>query len=164
MSVVSAKVYSDKIVMAADSQVSYGNYKDTSGNFAKMRRINDVLVGGAGSLEELSLMWHYMGTHNPSGNSLKDILEYLVEFRRWKKDLTGDSSFENNLLIAYNGKLFSAYGIAVVEISNFDSVGCGMKYANAAMYLGHTPREAVRVACELDCFVGEPILEEIMLK
>lgn len=165
MSVVSAKVYSDKIIMAADSIVTYyGENKDTRGDFLKMRKINDVLIGTAGSATEASLMWHYMSTHNPFGATEKDVLEYLIEFSRWKKDLTGDCDVNNEYLIAFNGKLFRAHGIFVIEIRDFASVGHGMFYSNAAMYLGHTPREAVKVACEMDCFVAEPIIEEVILK
>ena len=165
MSVVSAKVYNDKIVMAADSQVTrYGQYKDTTGNFSKLQRVNDVIIGVSGNVEECSFLWHYMGTHKPAGNSVKDILDYMIEFSRWKKELTGSSSVNNTCLIAFGGKLFVVYGITVMEVKDFDSVGCGYMYANAAMHLGHTPREAVKVACDLDCFVGEPIIEEVMLK
>ena len=45
MSVIAAKVYADKIVMAADSiVVFYGEYKDTTQDFIKMHKANGVLV------------------------------------------------------------------------------------------------------------------------
>ena len=165
MSVVCAKVYNDKIVMAADSiVVRYGSDKNPSGSFLKMRRINDVVIGTSGSAEEASLMWHYMATHNPFGATEKDVLEYMIEFSRWKKDLTGSSSVSNDYLIAFSGKLFRVNGIFVTEIREFESIGHGMCYSNAAMHLGHTPKEAVKVACDLDCFVAEPVIEEVILK
>lgn len=163
MSVVCARVYKDKIVMAADSiVVKWGENKDISGNFLKMRRINDVLIGSSGGATEASLMWHYMATHNPFGSTEKDVLEYMVEFSRWKKELTGDGKVENQYLIAFGGKLFCVYGIFVTEVKEFESIGHGMFYANAVMHMGHSPREAVKVACDMDCFVAEPIIEETM--
>ena len=163
MSVVAARIYSNRIVMAADSiVVKYGEYKDTTQDFIKMHKANGVLVGVSGKVSEASLLFHYLETHKPATGTEKAILEYLIEFVRWKKELTGDATVSNQCLLAFEGKLFQVYGITVLPVRDFASVGHGLFYANAAMHLGHTPREAVKVACDLDCFVSEPILEEIM--
>jgi len=45
------------------------------------------------------------------------------------------------------------------EIKDFAAIGAGEDFANAALYLGHSPEEAVKVACELCCFVSEPIVK-----
>jgi hypothetical protein len=34
----------------------------------------------------------------------------------------------------------------------------------AVLYMGNAPRDAVKVACELSCFVAEPIIEYAMQK
>ena len=34
--------------------------------------------------------------------------------------------------------------------------------ALAALHLGHSPKEAVQVACDLTNYVGEPIKEEVI--
>jgi hypothetical protein len=52
----------------------------------------------------------------------------------------------------------------VHEVFDFISIGAGEDFANAALYLGHTPKEAVKVACELSCYVCEPIKEFQMSK
>lgn len=159
MSVVAAKVYNNRIVMAADSILVKGWSKSTNGNFAKINQINGMIVGGTGYAKELSLLWHFMRTHKPDGNTDKDILEYIVEFSKWKQDLVGDSSISNNYLLAYDGHLFEIENMFVYEIKDYNAVGAGEDFANAALYLGHSPREAVKVACELSCYVAEPIIE-----
>lgn len=63
MSVVAAKVYKDKIVMAADSIVVRGWSKRTDHDIVKINKINDMIVGSTGYAQELSLMWQYMTTH-----------------------------------------------------------------------------------------------------
>lgn len=50
-------------------------------------------------------------------------------------------------------------GLFVNKVKNYDAIGAGMDFANAALYLGHNPKEAVEVACKLSCFVSEPIIE-----
>lgn len=163
MSVVAARVYPDRIVMAADSIiVRYGEYQDTTQDFIKMHEANGVVVGVSGRVSEASLLFHYMETHKPAAGTTKAILEYFVEFVRWKKELTGEASVTNQCLLIYEGKLFQIYGITVMDVNDFASIGHGLFYANAAMHLGHTPREAVKVACDLDCFVSEPIIEKVV--
>lgn len=162
MSVIAAKVYNDKIVMAADSILCAG-YSKRNTNFAKIVEINGMIAGSTGTAQEASLMWHYMNTHKPSSSSEKDVLTFLVEFIQWRSNVDG-GKVENAYLFAYQGRLFEINNMFVHEIHDFAAVGAGEDYANAALYLGHTPREAVKVACELCCFVSEPIVEYTMKK
>ena len=50
MSVVAAKVYKEKIVMAADSILVYGDTKINK-NFSKIVKINDMIMGAVGSAQ-----------------------------------------------------------------------------------------------------------------
>lgn len=164
MSVVAAKVYKDKIVMAADSIVVHGYSKRTDGDFSKIDEINGMIVGGTGYCQEQSLMWHYMRTHKPEAATEKEVLAFMVEFSTWQKTMSGNTEIENTYLLAYDGHLFYINGLLVYEVSEYAAIGAGEDFANAALYLGHTPKEAVKVACELSCFVAEPILEYTMAK
>ena len=161
MSVIAAKVYPEKIVMAADSILVRG-WSKRNANFAKINEINGMIVGGTGTAQEQSMMWHYMATHKPASATEKSVLEFIIEFSRWKKDLTGDSSIYNTYLLAYDRQLFEIVNMFVHEITDFCAVGAGEDFSNAALYLGHTPAEAVKVACDLCCLVSEPIVEYSM--
>lgn len=77
MSVVAAKVYNDKIVMAADSILVKG-YSKRNTNFAKIAEINGMILGGTGIAQEISLMWHYMQTHKPASHSERMFLHLLL--------------------------------------------------------------------------------------
>lgn len=163
MSVVAAKVLEDKVVMAADSILVKGCSKRNS-NFAKIAGINGMIVGGVGYAQEISLMWHYMQTHKPASPTEKDVLSFIVEFSQWKQGAVGNSQVENSYLLIYQGHLFEIEYMFVHEISDYIAIGAGEQFANAALYLGHTPREAVKVACDLSCYVSEPIIEYSMRK
>lgn len=162
MSVIAAKVYNDKIIMAADSIICSG-YSKRNSNFAKIVEINGMIAGSTGSAQEASIMWHYMQTHKPASASEKDVLTFIIEFAQWRGNIDG-SKVENVYLLAYQGHLFEIQYMFVHEIHDFHAIGAGEDYANAALYLGHTPRESVKVACELCCFVSEPIVEYTMVK
>jgi hypothetical protein len=164
MSVVAARVYKDKIVMAADSIVVRGWSKRTDHDIVKINEINGMIVGSTGYAQELSLMWQYMTTHKPAAATEKDVLAFVVEFSRWKRELIGNGSVDNTYLMAYDGHLFQIEDMLVYEVSEWSAVGAGEDFANAVLYLGNSPRDAVKVACELSCFVAEPIIEYSMQK
>jgi ATP-dependent protease HslVU (ClpYQ) peptidase subunit len=160
MSVVSVKVYKDTIKIAADTGMFYGDSKRTgSGAYSKLAKVNNMIIGFVGRTEEGSLMMHYADTHKPLAANEKDILSFIIEFSQWKSNITGQSNIENEYIIIYDGKVFYVEKMFVFEVDNYRAIGAGMDFANAAMYLGHTPKEAVKVACELSCWVAEPIVE-----
>lgn len=162
MSVVAVKVYDDKIVVAADSIVCRGWSKTTNGDFSKIHRDNGMIIGAVGSAQEASIMWHYMSTHKPSAATEKSVLEFMVEFAKWKNDLGLNATISNSYILAFAGKAFLISSMFVNEVTQTEAIGAGMDYANAALYLGHSPKDAVKVACELCCYVAEPIVEYSM--
>lgn len=163
MSVVAAKVYEKEIIMAADSILVKGWSKRNS-NFAKIAEINNMIVGGTGSAQEISMMWHYMQTHKPASAAEKDVLTFIIEFVQWKNNMGSGSNIENVYLLIYDGHLFEIDRMFVHEVSDYIAIGAGEDFASAALYLGHTPQEAVKVACDLSCYVCEPIVEYKMTK
>lgn len=163
MSVVAAKVYNKEIVIAADSILIKGGSKRNA-NFSKIAEINDMIVGGTGTAQEISMMWHYMQTHKPASATEKDVLTFIIEFSQWKSSMAAGSNIENTYLLIYNGHLFEIECMFVHEITDYIAVGAGADFATAALYLGHSPKEAVEVACNLSCYVCEPIIEYKMLK
>lgn len=164
MSVVATRVYEDRIVIAADS-ILCGNWSKSSTNdFSKLHQDNGMIIGSVGYAQEGSLMWHYMSTHKPASATEKSVLEFIIEFARWKKELGDTSSINNSYILAFGGKVFAINDMFVTEISEYHAIGAGRDYANAALYLGHTPQEAVKVACALCCFVAEPIIEYTMVR
>lgn len=162
MSVVVCKVSKDKIEMASDSIAVKGWTKlnNAQNKVVKMMKYNDMIIGGCGNTDEISLFFHYMKTHTIEKVDEKSVLDFVIEFRRWKNDLTGDNSFVNPYIIAYKGKVFSIEGMLVFPIDDYYAIGAGQDYASGALYMGATPKEAVKAACELRAMVCEPIVCE----
>lgn len=159
MSIVVAKVFDNRIEFAADSQISGHYLIFPDQGYQKLRRINDIVLGFSGNVEECNYMTYYMKTHLPEGNDELDVIRYLVEFAKFKKELCGDATLRSQYLIAYGGKLFEADGLSVIEIKDFAAIGCGRDFGYVALYLGHSVREAVEVAIKLDPYVGGDITE-----
>lgn len=161
MSVIAAKVYEDRIVIAADSILIKGESKRNA-NFSKLIECNGMIIGGSGSAEELSLMRHYVQDHSLTSATEKAVLEFFIEFAKWKNEMNLEMEVENEYLLAYDGHLFEIESLFVHEVLDYVAIGAGEDFATAALYLNHTPKEAVKVACDLSCFVCEPINECLM--
>lgn len=159
MSAVAVKVYDNRIEMAADSIIVCGSRQETYyGKHAKIKEINDMIIGTSGSCEEESLMWLYAQNHRPAAPTEKDVLEFFVEFIDWKRNKSMEPGPCNHYLLAYKGKVFHIQNYLVLEVDKFAAIGAGADYALAALYLDRDPDEAVKVACELSCYVTEPII------
>lgn len=162
MSVVAVKVNKTNIEVAADSIVVRGDSKRTDHEFHKLEKINDIIVGAVGDAQEASLFMMFCQTHNIAAATTKDILEFMVEFIGWQAGMMGmmeDPRLHNEYIIIYDGKAFDIENFFVEEITNYAAIGAGEDFATAALYLGHSACEAVKVACDLSCFVAEPIIE-----
>lgn len=165
MSVVAVKVYTNKIEMSADSIIVCGSRKELFyNNWAKLNHINDMIIGTSGSCEEGALMWLYAKNHRPLAATERDIMEFIMEFAEWKKDRTGNCNLNNHYIIAYDSKAFYIENYLVIEVNKYSAIGAGADYALAALYLDKTAEEAVKVACDLSCFVSEPITTYVMEK
>ena len=164
MSVVAAKVYEDRIEIAADSICVRGWSKMNSAEkkTTKLFRYNDIVIGGVGQSEEISLFQRFMKSHMIKELNDDGILDFLIEFKKWKKDLCGNDEIENRYIIATKGKCFSTNGFFVFGINDYYAIGAGDDFARGAMSMGATPEEAVKVACDLCVYVSEPILKEII--
>lgn len=160
MSVVCAKKYDNRIEFAADSIMVRGWTKDTSGDHQKLEEINGMVLGSVGLAETSSLMWHYMQTHKPLDATEADVLDFIIEFYQWKKNLTGVGNVDSCFILGYKDKAFYIEDFFVCEIRDYCAIGAGKDYALSALKLGHTSKEAVQVSCDLCCMVAEPIIEK----
>lgn len=162
MSVVVARVYKNRIEMAADSICVRGWSKvnGDSKKRVKMIKYHDMILGGCGYAEETSLFFMYMKTHVIENVDEQGVLDFVLEFKRWKKDYVGNDDFENSYIVALQGKCFGIHGAYIYEIDEYAAIGAGEDYARGALYMGATPSEAVKAACDLCVYVSEPIISE----
>lgn len=160
MSVVCVKVSKGYIHFAADSIVVRGYTKQK--DFTKLEKINGMIIGGVGYAEETNLLFMFARTHKPIEPTEKGLSDFIFEFYKWKNDLQKNFDSNNNYLIGVGGHCFYIENMFVKEVLTYQAIGAGMDYSLAALYLGKTAKDAVKVACELCCYVAEPIICEKM--
>jgi ATP-dependent protease HslVU (ClpYQ) peptidase subunit len=166
MSVVAARVYDDRIEIAADSSYINGSTKlnGAENKVSKLFRIGDCVIGGVGESEELNLFKRYCKDHLVSDLDEDKFLDLLIAFKKWKKEICENGEIEDRYMIAANGKCFTSQKLFVIPIDDYYAVGAGESFARGAMYMGATPVEAVKAASDLSVYVGGPIMMETIHK
>ncbi len=161
MTCCAAKIYKDKIVVGADS----GNFMEDGHifpelEFIKMRRINNMIIAGAGQLEDIGLLFIYAKNNVPVCAEVEGVIEFISNFYKFKEELQigeNTSKSSSRYYIAYKGKLFTIEDCFVHEIKTFDAMGSGMECATTALYLGKSVKEALRITSRYCVWVREPI-------
>ncbi len=157
MSVIAARVIESTIEIAADSILIKEDIKRTG--YKKLyRMLDDFVVGGCGSAEELSLFFEFAKRNKPQAKTIAGIIDYIKLFSEYKQRFTEDSTVNNEYLIIYGGTLYEVDGLFVTEVIDYTAIGQGEAYALSALYLGYDAYTAVDTACELCLNVSKPIL------
>lgn len=166
MSVIAVRVYEDKIKVSSDTILLKGNSITPNSNikFSKVKRYNDMIVGAVGGAEESSLFFHYIETHKINNENIneKGILDFMLEFKNWKSDMSGDKSINNEYIIVCKGLAFAIEHLFVFKIEDYYAIGGGANFAHGAMYMGASPKEAVKASCYLCAVTSEPIINYTM--
>lgn len=165
MSVVAVRKTDRKIKIAADSiSVCGWTRMEKTIKKAKLFKVNGIIAGGVGLASENLLLENFCLTHQPHEATEREVLNFFIEFNNYLKDL-GLSKYTNAFILCFKGKAFLIYeDMYVNEINEYAAIGAGEDFALAALYLGHSAKEAVKTACELSAFVAEPIVEFEMEK
>ena len=160
MSVIAVKINSDNIEIVADSILTKGELKRTT-NFPKLRRYVNLIVGGCGNAEELSLFFEFCCKNSRPLRTISEVHKYLREFAEYKSEYLGADVVENEYILISGDTVFEVDEMFVQEISDYTAIGEGQPYALAALALGHTATEAVEVSCKLCCHTAEPLIRYI---
>jgi len=157
MSVVAVKVTKEKIVIGADSiLVSHGTTQEKD-KFAKLNKVNDIIVGDVGDAQEGGLFLMFCRTRKPREASIEAIIEFMSEFQDWMKSKTDESKLTNEYILIIERKAFLVEGFFVKEIIDYTAIGAGMDFALSALYLGNSVEESIKAACHLSVYCEEPI-------
>ena len=168
MSVVAVKVYDKEIIMSADSIIIHGESDKTPVGRGKIFEVNNMLIGTSGYASEGIHMALFAENHAPLAMNDRELTRWMHEFEEWRVKEFGiernQMTYQNSYIIAYKEKVFFCNAGYIGEINDYFAIGAGHTYAAAALYLGHSPQEAVRVACALSCYVDEPIITKSLPK
>ncbi len=161
MTVLALKHYEDRIEIAADSGLFYGDSGMKENNVIKiLHPQDDIHFAASGSLSELNLFELYSMTRKPEINTRHGILKYFGDFLKWKKDLTDKFDQENSYFFIFEEtpyQICRVLDIQNIKVGEFKTLGFGMQEARCAMHLGRSPKEAVELCLELNCYTSGPI-------
>ncbi len=169
MSVVACRVYDDRIEIASDTITVWGTTQRKNdgkrGEYAKLMKINNLILGSVGTCEENALFQQFCATHSPRESSEDALLEFIGEFADWKKKKTELTyGQDNDYIIIIGGKAYYIERFWVKYISDYAAIGAGKEYALSALYLGHGVKSAVDAACELSIYCERPVIHIVEQK
>lgn len=166
MSVVACKILENGYEMSSDSITVRGftQSKGSNTNHAKLFEVNDIVIGGCGYAKETNLLRLFSETRSISAPTEYALLEFMGEFLDWKTKKTDEKTLENEYLIGCFGHVFGFNNWYISEIKTYESIGAGMNFALASLYLGHSTEEAVKTAIELSIYCENPIITIRKLK
>ena len=165
MSVVAVKIMDKCITMAADSIIIHGEADKTPIGKGKIFDVNNMIIGTSGYASEGIYLSLFAENHAPLDATERAFAEFMAEFSNWKnKEYNASPTIENSYLIIFKSKCFYVSGGYIAEVNDYFAIGYGHQFAEAALYLGHQPEEAVKTACALCCYVAEPIVSKTVRK
>lgn len=174
MTTIAAKVATNgKVKIAWDSQVTAGGSRNFGVN--KVVKINDQFaVGVAGFLRYANIV-HRTAVNkvHPYDLTQEDfdgyawILDTLIPawMKAVNKEAENNPAFsddppDGSALIALAGRIYTVgWEFSVSPVGDFGAIGSGSPYANTAMHLGRTAKQAVEIATELDLYSGGEVKE-----
>jgi ATP-dependent protease HslVU (ClpYQ) peptidase subunit len=160
MTVIAAIKTDNKIVFARDSLMTADNTIITDNNtlVSKLWQQNDLTVGHSGQCLFNTLMRIFAKTHVPKSACEDGMIEFLIEYVNLCQSKYNVGMPTSQFLIAFQDQLFRVYGgIDVYKVENFDAIGSGGDFAQAALLLGKTAKEAAEVSCKLSSTCALPV-------
>lgn len=169
MTVLAVKNYKDRIVFAADSCCFIKESKRD--NIDKIIQVNDIVFMSSGTLSELNFFELFCSTRKPESSKRLDILRFFIDFRKWQIETLNVSFDEyiinNTYIIYFDKKLYKVERdllITEVKEGGYITGGYGHVEARTAMYLGHSPKEAIEVCVKLNVWTAGETKELVIYK
>lgn len=157
MTIIVAKKYKDKIVVASDKQVTHDWHMKSP--FSKIIKIDNMIIGGAGAGAGCQMMQLFCLENKLKSCGETDVLMFFKKFisyaTEFDKEYRKDS---NDWLIAFNEEILKvSSGVFIYKDLEVASIGSGSEIALGAVHAGFEPVEAVRLASKLTVYCGEGV-------
>jgi ATP-dependent protease HslVU (ClpYQ) peptidase subunit len=175
MTTIVAVQYDDKVIFAADNQVTGDSGRRY--NHPDMKKIvqrGEFLVAGSGEVQPCDVIQHQWTPPKMTAKDCDDVYHFMIvkvmpslrkcltdngyDFNEGKGDGKADEN-RFNFLIAVCGEVFDvADDLSVCRSADgIYGVGSGSSYAIGALHAGARPKKAVEIACKLDVNTSGPI-------
>jgi hypothetical protein len=149
------------IAFASDSAQLDGFHHLTEKNktATKIVKTEVLTIGCSGSYQNFVLLQEFVQIAKPPVQpNIVAVMGFFLSFNNWKYEQFDVSTDDSRFLIAFQDKIFRCEPENLVyEVEDFDAIGSGEDFARAALLLGTTTHQAVRVACKLSPTCSLPV-------
>jgi hypothetical protein len=176
MTTIVAVQYEDRVVFAADNQVTGDDGRIY--HHPRMEKIterNGYLIAGSGEVAPCDIAQHLWIPPKPTAKDLQDVYHFMIakvmpslrkcltdngyDFAEGKGDGKGDGN-RFNFLVAVGGEVFDVADDCSICMSadGIYGVGSGSSYAIGALHAGAKPIKALEISERLDMNTSGPFL------
>lgn len=167
--------YRDKVVLAADNQVTGdGGRRYNHPDMKKISQRGEFLIAGSGEVQPCDVVQNMWNPPKVTAKDKENIYRFMIvkampslrkcltdngfDFNEGKGEGKADES-RFNFLIAVGGELFDvADDLSVCRSGDgIYGVGSGSPYAIGALHAGAKPEKAIEIASKLDVNTSGPI-------
>lgn len=131
-------VYRDG-VLAADSLVTMGGALKVHGEYRKIRRIGDFLVGASGGVADCEKFIQWLTSNGDADPPKGEYHALVVSPKGHVREIEG------------------GHALPRPRKAQFYAIGSGAPFALAAMYAGADAVTAVKIAAKIDTATGLPV-------
>ena len=160
MTVIAVDVRGKDIVIGADSQITQGWHMRIDKAAKLHTSPTGVTFALTGYAEMAALLRLYTHNHQPRESTEYGITQFYTEFRKWANEETDEPKLDGHFFLIYQGRAWSVADYYITEVTSFAAMGSGMEYAEAALYLGKSVKDAIKAACHLSITCHKPIRVE----
>lgn len=167
MSVILVKKEKDKIIIASDSQETYGDDCQENVFDFKLREVEPgVFIGSAGNAHVCSMLYAYIEENSIlEVNKSIELINYYRKFSDWIADILQDEDDKINpattcqFIIIIKDKVwqFVNYYVREINIGEYASIGSGSQTALACTKLSNSMVDIIKAVCSTNTHCSEPI-------
>lgn len=166
MTIIVARKYEDKIVMATDGRSSLGETYIAKENFDKIFVLhNKMVVGCAGNVVLVNRLNRFLIKESAIFSGIDQFSAFM---QRFYESINSFPPHETTLDILFvnisTQELIVAYSENCLEVDEFAAVGVADDIAYGALEMGAHPKKAVELACKYySACGGEIIVKEFRI-
>ena len=170
MTTIIARQFDNRLVIAADSQVT-STRKYNHPKMAKITERGQYLIAGAGESAACDIAQHIWNPPKPTAEDKKDLYHFIISkvvpslkacFKendyKWEDKDDDDTKFA--FLLGIGGEVFDIADDFAVSLDSdgFYGIGSGSSLALGALKAGASMAEALAIAAEKDPYTAPPFI------
>lgn len=119
-----------------------------------------LLIGSTGNILETQILDKFLLGGYTCSPTKQSVFDFMTRFSEFKRKTTDDGTIRNHSIFWFQSEdeVVVTQRMSVLKPADYAAIGSGFQFAMAALHLGHSAREAVQVAIDLNPYCAGPVV------